>query len=134
MKCDVCQSERVFYASNAVLYGSEYGKWPMIYICEDCTAWVSCEPGTDTPRGPLVSQEVHQARKRAHAAFDPIWREKKLMARSDAYGWLAEQMGMTRKECHIGLMNDEQADRVVTISLNYLYSAKQAEPKRGKRK
>lgn len=37
------------------------------------------------------------------------------MSRNQAYAWLASQMGMTREECHMLLMNEEQCLQVVRI-------------------
>lgn len=115
--CDQCGSEQVSLTTNAAVYGREYGDWPHIYLCLRCRAWVSTERGTTTPRGKMVGNDGHQARSRAHAAFDPIWRDRKIMSRKDAYAWLAEQMHMTAEECHIGLMGVSECESVVAFSL-----------------
>lgn len=64
---------------------------------------------------PLADRDTHEARKAAHAAFDPIWRGR-LMPRGKAYGRLAEAMGLTPAECHMKLMTAEQARRVPAIA------------------
>lgn len=66
---------------------------------------------------PLVDRETHEARKAAHAAFDPIWRNG-LMGRGEAYKTLAQEMGLTRNQCHMKLMTAEQAIRVPAIAEN----------------
>ena len=66
---------------------------------------------------PLADRETHEARKAAHAAFDPIWRNG-LMSRGKAYKMLAQEMGLTREQCHMKLMTAEQAIRVPTIAGN----------------
>ena len=66
---------------------------------------------------PLVTQETLNARIAAHAAFDTIWKEK-LISRSEAYKRLAAELGMTRKDCHISLMDEAQAKRVPIASEN----------------
>lgn len=60
---------------------------------------------------PLISKEHAQARRRAHDAFDPLWKDGHL-GRNDAYKMLAEQMGMKVKNCHMALMTMEEAERV----------------------
>jgi hypothetical protein len=50
----------------------------------------------------------------AHAAFDPFWKLEG-MGRQDAYVWLARQMGMTRNQCHIGLFDVGQCQKVIEI-------------------
>lgn len=64
---------------------------------------------------PLADRETHEARKAAHAAFDPLWKSG-LLKRGYAYKLLAEAMGMTRDECHMKLMTAEQAQRVPAIA------------------
>jgi hypothetical protein len=50
----------------------------------------------------------------AHAAFDPHWKGKR-MSRSDAYGRLAVAMGIPARDCHIGMFDVNQCERVVEI-------------------
>lgn len=59
----------------------------------------------------LVSRETHAARIQAHEAFDALWKSGRI-SRTEAYGKLAELMGMTRDECHMSLMTAAQAGRV----------------------
>ena len=61
---------------------------------------------------PLVSPATHDARKLAHATFDPIWKGGKL-SRGEAYRRLALAMEMTSDECHISLMTEADANRAV---------------------
>lgn len=63
---------------------------------------------------PLVSPETMQARQMAHATFDPIWKSGKL-SRGEAYRRLALAMGMSSTECHISIMGETQAKRVVEV-------------------
>lgn len=64
---------------------------------------------------PLADQETHEARKAAHAAFDPIWHFG-MASRGHAYQLLAEAMGLSREQCHMKLMTAEQARRVPAIA------------------
>jgi uncharacterized C2H2 Zn-finger protein len=65
----------------------------------------------------LVSAETMKSRKLAHATFDPIWKLGKL-SRGEAYRRLALALGMTATECHISIMNEDQANRVVDAVLS----------------
>lgn len=60
---------------------------------------------------PLVSPATMDARRKAHAAFDPIWQHK-LISRGRAYKELAKELNMSRRDCHISLMNEQDALRV----------------------
>lgn len=81
------------------------------YLCEKCGAYTGCHKGTDKPKGTPANKELREARMRAHAAFDPIWRYGK-MSRREAYKWLAEAVGFDGK-LHIGFSGVEMCNRIV---------------------
>lgn len=100
-------------------YQRDYGP---IWVCVKDQAWVGCHPGTETPLGGLANAELRQAKIAAHAAFDPLWKAKmerdnctKGQARRAGYKWLAKEMGIPWKLCHIGYFNLEECARVVEI-------------------
>ncbi|MGP9819243.1 hypothetical protein ACTZWW_04440 [Salinarimonas sp. NSM] len=76
---------------------------------------------------PLVSQAVHDARQRAHAAFDPLWQRAeeayqlaepagperdqavkriRRTARNRAYEYISHVTGMPEPECHMSAQDD----------------------------
>ena len=72
-------------------------------------------PFTGIPLGTLATPEMRDARKRAKAAFNPLWQGGR-MSRSDAYAWLAGQMGIADvNECHIGWFDVGQCERVIAV-------------------
>lgn len=93
-----------------------------VYACKPCDARVGCHPGSTKPLGQLANRELRGWRIKAHAAFDRLWVAKlareggpKGRARGAGYKWLAEQMGIGRDDCHIGLFDIDQCRRVVEI-------------------
>jgi hypothetical protein len=68
---------------------------------------VGCHKGTTKPLGRLADAELREWKKRAHAAFDPVWQAlwqrenagsagyKKGMAREGRSRRLAELMGLS---------------------------------------
>lgn len=70
------------------------------YLCEPCDAYVGCHDGTNVPLGTPANAELRSARKRAHAVFDPIWKEGHL-TRGAAYKWLTSKLCATG-QIHIG--------------------------------
>ncbi len=86
--------------------------------CAPCRAWVGCHAATWHPLGRLANAELRQAKMLAHAAFDPLWNRGR-RSRSEAYAWLASQLGMTSSECHIGMFDVEDCRRVVKCCLEY---------------
>lgn len=98
---------------------------PISPVCPTCERPATITPTRYGPRAaccglhswgykPLVDPAVHQARNAAHAAFDPTW-QRGALSRGEAYRRLQMATGMTSVECHISLMNAEQAWRVVDI-------------------
>ena len=89
------------------------------WACVACDAYVGCHRGTERPLGRLANLELRQAKMRAHAAFDPLWRARdrsqRPKTRSEAYAWLARQLGIERERCHIGEMDVEMCERVVEV-------------------
>ena len=110
--CPYCQADAKLTDSQCV-YRRSYG---LIWICFPCMAWVGVHKNSpaNVPLGRLANAELRQWKQRAHAAFDPLWREGD-MRRKQAYAWLAERMGMSRKQCHIGMFDVAECKRVVEI-------------------
>ncbi|MBB5700642.1 hypothetical protein FHS76_000485 [Ochrobactrum daejeonense] len=59
----------------------------------------------------LVDAATHEARKAAHAAFDPLWRSGTL-SRSEAYRHLRQVRNISEKSCHMAMMSKEMAAKV----------------------
>jgi hypothetical protein len=82
-------------------------------VCRDCDAWVGCRPGTWTPLGDLADATLRMARRRAHEAFETVWRaaahETRMSddaARRAAYAWISSHVkggahvaGLALREC-----------------------------------
>lgn len=88
------------------------------YVCRPCDASVGCHPGTVTPLGRLADAQLRRAKSDAHRLFDPLWQKGK-MKRTAAYRWLAQQMRVDPKDCHIGMFDSEQCRRVAQIRIRY---------------
>lgn len=114
VSCSCCQSRDVRLEYNSILYGAVVGDWPVVWYCGHCGASVGCHPGTDIPLGKMADRTTRQLRKKAHEVFDPIWR-KGLLSRSQAYAWLADQLGIRVEECHISWFDAETCEKVIRI-------------------
>lgn len=111
-ECPHCAAP-VSLVSNETIYGRAYGEWPWVYACSGCGAYVGLHPFTAIPLGTLATAEIRDARKRAKAAFNPIWQQGR-MSRTDAYAWLAGALGIADvKACHIGWFDVDQCNTVV---------------------
>lgn len=86
----------------------------VFWLCAPCHAYVGCHPGTDRPLGRVANAELRRAKQRAHASFDPIWKNGHA-SRKKAYAVLAEKLGIPVEDCHIGMFDVEMCERVVSI-------------------
>lgn len=133
--CDYCKKQAEYVDSSAV-YRRSYG---MIYLCRTCSAWVGVHRGTDKPLGRLANAELRDWKKKAHATFDPLWQAKlklrreqrgsdykKHWARGSAYKWLSEQLGISKKDCHIGMFDVDKCKKVVEICQPFLQNLRMA--------
>jgi len=86
------------------------------YQCSPCGAYVGCHKTGDgkQPLGRLANAELRKAKSAAHAAFDPMWKDGK-KKRGSAYAWLADNLGIDKRDCHIGMFDVETCRRVVEI-------------------
>lgn len=113
VKCMECGAEagltdgRSIYPHRPDLYSKAF------YLCE-CGAYCGCHKGTTKPLGYPCGPDTRKARSAAHAAFDPIWQQGR-MSRNAAYKWLAAQLGIEPKRCHIGMMDAATASRVPCV-------------------
>lgn len=92
-----------------------------IWRCVPCDARVGCHGRGTRPKGRLANAALREAKMRAHASFDQVWKGGG-MRRDDAYDWLACQLGLTRGECHIGMFDEAACERVVEVSEAWLRS------------
>ena len=89
--------------------------------CAPCDAYVGCHRshhGT-TPLGRLANAELRAAKSAAHRAFDPIWKYR-YMNRSNAYSWLANKLSIPAKDCHIGMFDVADCEKVVKVAQEYM--------------
>jgi hypothetical protein len=118
--CD-CGQMAIYRLRSDHLYRRDYGP---VWECAPCQAWVGCHPD-GKPLGRLANASLRRAKQAAHAAFDPKWhaiqREEqcsKSRARGVAYKWLADHLGIDVRDCHIGMFDEVQCQRVVEICAN----------------
>lgn len=100
-----CRTELIVTSG---IYG-EYLKCPS----DTCDVTQHCNSRRQ-PVGKQSTQEMRDARKRAHAAFDFLWIEKIFESRSAAYAWLAEQLKVPR--IHIAECDVETCNKIVELS------------------
>ena len=140
-KCPYCGEAVTFSPTSAHIYRQDYGP---IWECVPCEALVGCHKARrkgqsgKVPLGIVATKPDRELRKAAHVAFDPLWKAKvkhvgwtKKRARSTAYQWLADQLGIPVEQCHISQMNSADVRRVATICEPYRAAIAAREALRG---
>lgn len=125
ISCPYCNNSAVLVGGDTIYPHRPDLRDKHFYRCAPCKAWVGCHPGTKTPLGRLANAELREWKSKAHAAFDPLWKRKiargvkKNEARGAGYAWLADQLGIKREDCHVGMFDTSTCQRVVEICAPY---------------
>jgi hypothetical protein len=114
MRCHYCGNEAELVTGEAIYPHRPDLAEKKFWRCVPCKAHVGCHPGTENPLGRLANAELRIAKMAAHAAFDPLWKSGE-MKRSKAYAWLSGNLGLTKRETHIGWFDVDQCIRVVEV-------------------
>ena len=107
-ECPYCNG-KVVWINNRKVYGKEYGKSHMMYICESCGASVGCHKNTRRPLGTLANKELRGLRHKCHDKIDPYWMAHNI-SRDNLYKLLSEWYG---SEFHIGQLREDGCKRVL---------------------
>ena len=116
--CPVCHTKSVMSIT----------KFGVTWVCrnepggKDCDTRVGCHKGTNIPLGTMAGAELRKFRSIAHDNFDFLWTHfiyelniTKHEARNETYNWLAEELKIPTKDCHIALFDIETCRRVAAI-------------------
>lgn len=123
--CPYCDLDAELVDSAEIYNGKSYG---MMWLCRQCGAYVGTHNNSPShkPLGRLANAELREYKKAAHDAFDVLWMRKmqkekisKSKARRSAYEWLSSQLGISKKNCHIGMMDVATCKRVIDLCLPY---------------
>ena len=105
---------RSIYGDAAQRLGLERER---IYQCQNCGARVGCHKGTDRPLGNVANEALRLKRMETHQVYDSFWRRRK-MTRSQAYKWLARELGVPEKQAHIGGFEMDTCEKVIRLCRN----------------
>ena len=108
MKCPYCKEEAL-WCENKEVYGKNYGKSYMMYLCKTCDAYVGCHNNTERPLGTMANRETREWRKKAHLAFDPFWKENGY-TRKSIYGKISEAL---ETDVHIAESDITQCKKII---------------------
>jgi hypothetical protein len=107
--CNICGGS-VRLVNNETIYGKPYGKYPYVYYCSACGAYVGVHPD-NSPLGILADKEMRELRSRCHELFDKTWKNK--TQRTINYGKLA--MKLRVRKAHFAWMSKEELRKAIKI-------------------
>ena len=110
MICPYCNNQAE-WVENKEVYGKNYGKSYMMWLCKPCDSYVGCHNNTRKSLGTLANKETRDWRKKAHKVFDPLWKSKR-MTRQKAYGVLESHF---RCVVHIGESDINTCKEIVEL-------------------
>ncbi len=112
VQCPYCKNDMVLVNASFVFPAGKGGYMWVCSLYPYCDTYVSAHRGTDVPVGTPANTKLRRLRILLHRVFDPIWETGK-MTRDSAYNWLSSTMGISIKDCHIGMFNEEQCTRAI---------------------
>jgi len=116
MICPYCNREAE-WVENKEIYGKNYGKSIMMWLCRSCDAHVGCHNNTKRPLGTMADYITRHWRKRAHENFDPLWKgvwvrnSTAKLNRERVYNSISNQFGF---RVHIGEADEEMCKKIIS--------------------
>jgi len=108
MKCPYCD-QQAEWVENKEVYGRNYGKSYMIWLCRPCDAYVGCHNNTQQAFGSMADKATRDARMKAHAAVDPIWKSGKAY-KGTVYKLLSKKLGYS---VHMGNASTKECEEII---------------------
>ena len=117
--CKYCKGRAELVNGSTLFPGAEELYYHKFWRCKSCKAHVGCHPGTDKPLGTLATHRLRRLRHLVHLSFDKKWKKgrlkKRRKKRTQAYIWLAAELGIPTERCHIGMFDEKMCERVLEI-------------------
>ena len=83
------------------------------YRCVPCDARVGTHRTTGNPMGRMANKALRALKVQAHQALNPLYQTGD-MTRTEAYRWLARELLIPRKDCHIGQFDERLCERTIS--------------------
>ena len=114
--CPLCGGEVTYQRLNKKdIFGHSSGYF---YLCQSCGATVGTHKSDPTKAlGYLADKETREMRRKIHLMFDNFW--KNHAERESYYQKLADEMGISKEECHFSWFSKEELDKAYKILLKW---------------
>jgi hypothetical protein len=115
--CPVCNQKPELVTGAAIYPHRPDLEDKHFWRCSEGHAYVGCHYESTRPLGTLATAAMRKARRRAHAAFDPLARW--FSSRQASYQWLAKKLDLAVEDCHIGHFDEATCSKVISICLQF---------------
>lgn len=119
-RCPYCHSTTKV-VSEEFIYGKKYKEDRSMICCArfpECDSYVGTHKDDGTTLGRLANRELRMYKMRTHEWFDRIWQEN-YKERTEAYEWLADQLGIPDEYTHVGMFSIKTCKRAIKICIAY---------------
>lgn len=120
--CPYCGKETEIVTGDRVYYNLSTRpdlREKLFFKCFPCDAYVGCHEQTGEPLGTPAKSKLRRLRSRVHKEFDPLWKKdsptKIFKRRGEGYKWLADHLGVSRDDAHIGNFDEDQCHYVLDL-------------------
>ena len=116
MKCPYCKQEAE-WVENKEVYGVNYGRSYMIWLCRDCDAYVGCHKNTKKAYGSLANKHLRHLRVEAKNLFiqkflGGDWHCPKHV-KEKAYAHIKGYLGRSKNRTHFGKFREETCIKLI---------------------
>lgn len=115
--CPYCNNEAKVFTGDYVYPHRPDLREKFFYVCFSCDARVGCHKKTKKPMGVLANAELRELRMMTHSTFDKLWKRGK-RSRRGAYESLAESLGISVDDCHIGMFGTKNCKKTIELCLS----------------
>lgn len=121
--CPYCGAEVIrAHVSECYLDTNKVNADYYIYMCSnypECDAYIKENPKLKIPQGSLANKNLRELRQRAHYFFNQLYLYEDYKIK-DAYMWLASEMNLDGRECHISLFDEAQCLKCIELTKDKL--------------
>jgi zinc-finger-containing domain len=135
-QCNYCGSPALLVNAGGDGYPYRDDLGPL-WLCKPCGAWIGvfARSKRHLPLGRLANAALRERKAQLHATLEPMAKAKArrdsctiFEARAKGYRWLASQMNMDEKRCHIHLLDDQQCQKAIDIIATLASERRASEP------
>ena len=112
IRCTHCEKPARLVSGITIYPGRQDLAKNYYWYCKPCGAYVGCHPDSIKALGTLANKDLRRMRKKAHDAFDPLWRDGSL-TRRQAYFELSQYLNISVYKCHIGMFTIRDCIKVL---------------------